>query len=132
MLSVLFTGMLNAPASWRDDPNRAGRKIVTARMTALDSEGVVVHVRVVAFAHEACETLVRMHEGDEVAIAGHLSMRRWKRGEEPQMGLSVRATRVMTLADAGPAPADQSIADVGPHLTPQERAARAASSPGNA
>jgi len=111
MLSVLFTGMLISEPEEHLD--RRNRSIVVARLTAIDAEGAVVLVSVIAFSRSAAAALAGLKQGDEVAIAGHASINRWEKDGGEHVGLSVKVTRVLTLQDAGP------------HLTPKERDARA-------
>ena len=99
MLSLLFTGMLTSEPEHRVD--RRTRPIVTARMTAIDAEGAVIGVSVVAFDRSACAALGGLKVGDEVAIAGHASINRWEKDGHQHVGLNVKATRVLTIHDAG-------------------------------
>lgn len=112
MLSILFTGMALCEAEEHVD--RRNQPFVTIRMTALDAEGAAVQVSVVTFSRQAAEALRSVKVGDEIAIAGHASVNRWTDANGgTQVGLNVKARRVMTIADAGP------------HWTPNQRAAEA-------
>ncbi|WP_128000936.1 single-stranded DNA-binding protein [Piscinibacter defluvii] len=100
MLSCLFTGtVVRAPEQRLD---RRLRPIATAGLEVIDAEGATVLVSIIAFRPAAVEAIGRLQIGEDVAIAGHASLSRWKDGDgRQQMGLNVTVGRFLTAADAG-------------------------------
>ena len=95
MIAALVTGAIfKAPES---RTSKGGKPFVTATLRAKDGEGFQF-IRLVAFNEAACAEILRLKEGDSVAIQGPLKAEIYKpEGGEPKLSLSIIADQVLAL-----------------------------------
>jgi len=99
MLSVLIEGTLTtAPVS---RTSTKGRPYTTARVRASGEGGETIWCNVIAFNADAAEALADLANGDSVAIAGHATLATWDKDGEQRVGLRVKASRVLSVYEAG-------------------------------
>ena len=99
VISVLLEGALIKDPVSRTASN--GNPYTTATMRCADADGESILCSVRAFNAEVAQTLARLSNGDTVAVAGHAAISQWDKDGQHHVGLSVTATRVLTVYDAG-------------------------------
>ena len=99
MLSVLASGNLVR------DPQRrksaAGKDFVTALMRVPAEESESILASLIAFSKPAVEALLKLKQGDALAVSGRGSLRSWDSNGETKHGVSVVVDVVMTVYQAG-------------------------------
>ena len=99
MLSVLIEGTLIAAPVQRTSAK--GSQFVTAQLRCHAEDGESVFCSVIAFSASAAEALARLAAGDTVAVTGPAALSQWEKDGQHKVGLTVTATRVLTVYDAG-------------------------------
>ncbi len=94
-LSVLVEGVLVAVPVKRI--SSAGKPFASASVRAKGDDGNPVFVSVIAFDAEAVEAVASLTKGDPVALVGPATLKTWEKNGEHRAGLSVTATRVLSL-----------------------------------
>ena len=96
MIEGLITGTLVGLAEQRQGKNES--TFVLAKVKAMAGEGEPLIINVIAFAPEACATLLALDEGDTLALTGALTPKVWtdKQGNT-RPALDLVASQVLTL-----------------------------------
>lgn len=95
MLTVLIQGVLTATPQQRT--SKTAKLYFTAKLRAKGDDGQSVWCNVIAFDAGAVELLASLTKGDPVAIAGTAAISTWDKDGTPRVGLSVTATRVLSV-----------------------------------
>ena len=100
MIDGLIAGKLVGQAEMRDGKNAS--KFVVAKVKAMSGDGDAVVVNVIAFAPEACASLMALDDGHSVALAGSLTPKVWsdKQGNT-KPALDMIVSNVLTAYQAG-------------------------------
>src|ERR1019366_3553423 len=95
MIAALVTGALFKAPEGRI--SKGGKPFVAATIRAKDGDAMTF-IRIVAFSETACAELLRLKEGDSVAIQGPLKAELYKpEGGEPKISFSMVADQVLAL-----------------------------------
>lgn len=109
MLNALISGKLTKPPARRI--SQSGTGYVTACLLAQAGKDESYIVNVVAFSDAACDALMALQAGDGVSVAGTFKPSGWIK-EGGEVGVSVVANAVLTLADAKPPTKERAAATV--------------------
>jgi single-stranded DNA-binding protein len=96
MIEALITGTLTCLAEQREGKNNTSFVLAKVKATSGDGEPLIVNV--IAFAPEACATLLALDEGDALALTGTLTPKVWtdKQGNT-RPALDLVASQVLTV-----------------------------------
>lgn len=95
MIDALISGKLHGQPQQRTTKN--GKPYATARIRATQGDGETLFVSVAAFDATPCRALLRLNDGDSVAIAGSLAIKIWDSKEGPRPSADLVAGQVLTL-----------------------------------
>jgi hypothetical protein len=98
MIDGLIAGKIFGAAEERTDKN--GKPFVVAKALASCGDGESVIVNVIAFDKDTCLTLMALHDGDSLALAGAMTPRVWtdKQGIA-RPSLDMVAHRALSVSD---------------------------------